>query len=87
MSLVVPTIMVTSGLPAVAAPQVTLLAHGFGSPDDLAWGPNGSIYFSDFGNHAVDRLDPHGHISVVWGAISGPEGIVVEPDGSLVVAE
>jgi adhesin HecA-like repeat protein len=70
-----------------AGPQVTLLAHGFGAPDDLAWGPHSSIYFSDFGNNAVDRLDSNGRVSVVWRNIRGPEGIVVEPDGSLVVAE
>lgn len=73
--------------PIAAAPRVTTLARGFGAPDDLAWGPHDSIYFSDFGNNAVDRLDPNGHVSVVWRNMRGPEGIVVDPDGSLVVAE
>jgi sugar lactone lactonase YvrE len=66
---------------------VAVLAHGFGAPDDLAWGPHGSIYFSDFGDDAVNGLDPDGRITVVWQGLRGPEGIVVEPDGSLVVAE
>lgn len=71
----------------VQASQVRVLAHGFGHPDDLAWGAHGAIYFSDFGNGAVNRLDANGKRTVVFSGLQGPEGIVVEPDGSLVVAE
>lgn len=68
-----------------AGPRVSLLSRGFGHPDDMAWGPHGSIYFSDFGNGAIDRLDPNGRISVVAGGLGTPEGIVVQPDGTLIV--
>jgi len=37
--------------PADAARPI-LLAHGVRPADDLAWGPHGTIYFSDFGNNA-----------------------------------
>lgn len=70
-----------------AQARLTVLAQGFGKPDDLAWGPHGAIYFSDFGNGAVNRLDPDGHRAVVWAHLDEPEGIVVEPDGSLDVVE
>ncbi len=73
--------------PAHAAPRVTVLAHGFGEPDDLAWGPRGSIYFSDFGNNAVDQLLPDGRRLAVRAGLAGPEGIVVERDGTLVIVE
>ena len=75
-------------LAAYAAPtRPTVLAQGFGKPDDLAWGPHGAIYFSDFGNSAVNRLDPDGRRTVVWAQLDEPEGIVVEPNGSLDVVE
>jgi sugar lactone lactonase YvrE len=64
-----------------------VFARGFGQPDDLAWGPHGSIYFSDFGNGAVNLLDTHGRRTIVYDGLRGPEGIVVLPDGSLIVAE
>ena len=67
--------------------QVSLLSRGFGHPDDMAWGPHGSIYFSDFGNGAVDRLDPSGRLSVVAGGLGTPEGIAVRPDGTLIVVD
>jgi sugar lactone lactonase YvrE len=81
-------LLASADAPARAATApVSVLAHGFGAPDDLAWGPHGSIYFSDFGNSSLNRLDPNGHRSVVRAHLAEPEGIVVKPDGSLVVAE
>lgn len=81
-------LLVMTAAPAQVAPLGPIVvAHGFGAPDDLSWGPHGSVYFSDFGDNAVNRLDPDGHVAVVWRGLRGPEGIVVQPDGSLVVAE
>ncbi len=86
--LLVGALLACTPLPAQAgAPRVTVLAHGFGQPDDLAWGPHGAIYFSDFGNSAVNVLLPNGQRRVVRAGLSAPEGIVVQRDGSLVVAE
>jgi sugar lactone lactonase YvrE len=66
-----------------------VLASGFGSPDDLAVDPrDGTIYFGDFGNSAVNRLPPEGGTPVpVATGIQEPEGIVVLDDGRLIVAE
>lgn len=72
--------------PAAGSPR-TVLARGFGQPDDLAWGPRGAIYFSDFGNGAVNVLLPNGTRRVVKAGLSGPEGIVVLPGGDLAVVE
>jgi sugar lactone lactonase YvrE len=74
-------------VPAHAAPRVTLLAYGFGEPDDLAWAPHGAIYFSDFGNGSVNLLAPDGTRRVVRAGLGEPEGIVVDPGGTLIVAE
>jgi sugar lactone lactonase YvrE len=73
--------------PAHAAARRILLAHGFGQPDDLAWGPHGVIYFSDFGNGSVNLLAPDGTRRVVRAGLGEPEGIVVDPSGALIVAE
>jgi len=74
---------------APAPPGVTVLASGFGSPDDLAVDPrDGTIYFGDFANNAVNRLPPDGGTPVpVATGIQEPEGIVVLDDGRLIVAE
>ena len=70
-------------------PQITLLASGFGSPDDLTVDPRtGVIYFGDFTNTAVNRMDSAGGAPqpVVRG-LREPEGIAVRPDGQLVIVE
>ncbi|HET7077513.1 MAG TPA: hypothetical protein VFM49_08680 [Chloroflexia bacterium] len=74
---------------APAQPGVTVLASGFGSPDDLAVDPrDGTIYFGDFANNAVNRLPPSGGTPVpVATGIQEPEGIVILDDGRLIVAE
>jgi hypothetical protein len=72
-----------------AQPGVTVLANGFGSPDDLAVDPrDGTIYFGDFSNNAVNRVPPDGGTPVpVATGIQEPEGIVILDDGRLIVAE
>lgn len=82
------TLLIAPNVPArAAAPRQTLLAHGFGAPDDIALGPRGSIYFVDFGNSALNVLLPNGQRQVLVSKLPGPEGIVVLPDGTLVLAE
>jgi DNA-binding beta-propeller fold protein YncE len=72
---------------AGATARTTILARGFGEPDDLAWGPHSSIYFVDFGNSALNVLLPNGRRQVLVGHLQEPEGIVVRRDGTLIVAE
>jgi len=74
--------------PAQAAgARIIVLAQGYGQPDDLAWGPNGAIYFSDFGNSALNQLTPQGRKHVVLAELNKPEGIIVRKDGSIIIAE
>jgi sugar lactone lactonase YvrE len=71
------------------ASGITLLARGFGSPDDLAIDPRtGVIYFGDFSNGAVNQVSASGGIAeaLVTG-FKEPEGIAVTPDGDLIVVE
>jgi len=70
-------------------PQITLLANGFGSPDDLTVDPrDGAIYFGDFTNTAVNRIDPAGGApQPMIRGLREPEGIAVRADGQLVIVE
>lgn len=69
--------------------HVTFLANGFGNPDDATADPrNGTIYFGDFANGAINRLAPTGgQPEAVAGGFQEPEGIAVMPDGHLIVVE
>lgn len=74
---------------ALPASGSTLLARGFGSPDDLAIDPRtGVIYFGDFSNGAINQVSATGGIAaaVVTG-FKEPEGIAVTGDGHLIVVE
>jgi gluconolactonase len=67
----------------------------FNSPNDLVWGPNGDIYFTDpsYGLrrlnadsakelpfNGVYRLSPRGQVSVVTRELTFPNGIGLSPD-------
>src|SRR4051794_18312640 len=69
--------------------RLTVLARGFGSPDDLAIDPRtGSIYFGDFSNGAINQVGAAGGIAqAVATGFKEPEGIAVTPDGTLIVME
>lgn len=68
------------------------------APNDLAFGPDGRLYFTDPGewdpdtkptNGRIIALDPDGtpHVVEAFDEPRFPNGIVVEPDGSLVWVE
>ncbi len=84
-----PTARPTTRPASAHAQTLVLLTTGFGKPDDLTVDPRtGAIYFGDFTNNAVNRLDPAGGAPqpVVTG-LHEPEGIAVRPDGQLVIVE
>lgn len=49
--------------------------------------PDGSILFSDIGNGTVNQIHPDGKVTTLVRGLLEPEGIVVMPDGSLIIAE
>lgn len=72
--------------PGTASLEVTTVARGLDTVWDLAWGPDGSIWFSERGG-AISRLDPAtgrvtkaGTIAVAESGESGLMGIAFHPD-------
>ncbi len=68
-------------------PTITELAKGFGGPDDLARMPDGTILFSDVGNGTINQIAADGKVMTLLSGLDEPEGIVVLPDGALIIAE
>jgi DNA-binding beta-propeller fold protein YncE len=83
------------GLPAVAAQ--------LDQPMDIAFGPSGSLYIADWGNHRIRRVDQQGTISTVAGTgqagfsgdrgpayrarLDGPYGLWVDWEEHLWIAD
>jgi serine/threonine protein kinase, bacterial len=78
----------TSARATQAAAHYTLatVARGLNQPDDLALDTQGRLVLSDIGSGRVLRVEPSGHITVLAQGLAEPEGIISEPDGSLLVA-
>ncbi len=79
-----PTASPTSSLPV---PGLAVIADHLAQPDDLALGPDGSVYFSSIGDGTVKRLDSTGRTSAVVSGLGIPEGLAFLPDASLAIAE
>lgn len=76
--------------PTPAAPKnytTRILLQGTGRPDDLAFGQDGRLLFSDFYAGTVSRLNSNGTATVLLRGIAGPEGIVVLTNGTMIIAE
>jgi sugar lactone lactonase YvrE len=72
-------------------------------PFALAFGPDGTLYFADSGNHAIRRVDREGRISTIVGTgksgaspagrpgtatdLASPRGVAVGSDGTVYVAD
>src|SRR5437868_5817000 len=65
----------------------TVVLKGVGRPDDLTFDQQGHLLFSDFYNGTVSRLNANGSVTVLISGLAGPEGIVVLPDGTMIIAE
>jgi RHS repeat-associated protein len=73
------------------------------SPQGISLGPDGSLYFADWGNHRVRRVDPAGIISTIAGTgtaafggdggpatqaqLNYPEDVAAAPDGTVYIAD
>jgi len=71
--------------PAAPGPQV--LAQNLPAPDDLAFDSAGRLLFSDIKAGTVSALKADGSVERIAGGMSVPEGIVVQPDGRILVGE
>jgi sugar lactone lactonase YvrE len=69
-------------------PALVVLAQNLPSPDDLLLlAPNGSIYISDVQDRTIKEYTQDGNLQTLISGLSEPEGLVVLPDGSLIIAE
>jgi sugar lactone lactonase YvrE len=73
-------------VPANAAPDLQTLAVVGGQPDDITVDNAGRLVWGDLAHNTVNRLQGNRVVTIARG-ISVPEGIVVLPNGSIIVAE
>ena len=66
---------------------LSVFARPGGAPDDLAPAADGGLWISDQPNGRITRLDATGAVVTRMVDPRGPEGIVPQPDGTLIVAE
>jgi len=71
--------------PAPGGPQ--LVVKNLSAPDDLAFGPDARLLFSDIKAGTISALNPDGSVERIAGGMSAPEGIVAQDDGRILVAE
>jgi len=71
--------------PASPGPQVLL--QNLPAPDDLAFDNAGRLLFSDIKAGTVSAIKADGSVERIAGGMSAPEGIVVQDDGRILVAE
>ena len=71
--------------PAPGGPQVVV--KNLPAPDDLAFGPDARLLFSDIKAGTISALSPDGSVERIAGGMSAPEGIVAHDDGRILVAE
>lgn len=57
------------------------------APDDLVFGNDGRLLFSDIKTGAVSALNADGSVERLAGGMAAPEGIVVQADGRILVGE
>ena len=70
-----------------AAPGQQVLRQNLPAPDDLAFDNDGRLLFSDIKAGTVSALKSDGTVERIAGGMSAPEGIVVQADGRILVAE
>ena len=80
------------GTPGVAVAQNTGEITEFpvptpgGNPGDIKIGPDGGMWFTEFGGNKIGRIDPFSHAIVEFPVptpASGPAGFIFGPDGRL----
>lgn len=64
-----------------------VLLSGTARPDDLAFGTDGRLIFSDVFSSTVNRLNADGSVTTLVRGLADPEGLVVLANGTLIIAE
>lgn len=64
-----------------------VIFKGNARPDDLVFDLQGHLLFSDFYNGTISRVNADLSVTVLYRNIAGPEGLVVLPDGTMIIAE
>ena len=70
-----------------AAPRTLAHGQGIASPEDLARGRNGEIYFSDDDSGGIWRIGRDGRLSHLVLGLRSTEAIIVAPSGDLLVGD
>ena len=73
--------------PITPHPQIVVLATNLPEPDDLLLAPDGSIYQSDVGDGIIWRYTKDNGAQIYLSGFNEPEGMVILPDGSLIIVE
>ncbi|MEO8973735.1 MAG: hypothetical protein ABI406_19265 [Ktedonobacteraceae bacterium] len=84
-----PTVVTATPTRSITPQQYTshVFSRGVGRPDDLAFDLQGRVLFSDFYNGTVSRLNSDGSVTVLLRGLTGPEGLIVLSDGTMIIAE
>ena len=64
-----------------------VIAPGFGEMAGTAYAPNGDLILADAGRGALLRVTPNGGSETLHGGLSYPNGVAVDPDGIVFVAD
>jgi len=95
------TIFAGSTTSATGTTDGTGTAARFGTPRNIAIGPDGSLFVADMGNNRIRKITPAGVVSTYAGTTSGyvdgagttvakfnwPAGVTVDPNGNVFVAD
>jgi len=64
--------------------DLTVYKTGFSDPEDVAVGPDGSLYVAENGNNRIQRIDKNTLAVTTWASgVQDPEGIVFDNAGNL----
>jgi streptogramin lyase len=72
-------------VPTVSINEFAGAPYPGASPYDIVAGPDGNLWFTDFGANKIGRITPTGSVSEysIPTPSSGPQGITLGPDGNL----
>lgn len=74
----------TSPAGALSEDRVEAVANAINGPADIVAGPDGNLWFTNFGNRSIGRITTDGVVTTFGaGQINGPVAIAAGPDGNV----